>query len=189
LPISVDICPIFMSWAGFWLSISVDICPIFMAWAGFWLLISVDMIHIHVVRWILGTYFSWYDQYACRELDCGHLFLLLWSICLSWAGFWLPISVDMTHIHVVSWVLVTYVCWYDPYSCRELDSGCLFVLIWSIFMSWAGFWLPISVEVIYIHVVSWILWWNSERFVVLTKQLQAAKCSLSCQICRHFFIL
>jgi hypothetical protein len=32
-------------------------------------------------------------------------------------------------------------------------------------------------------------WWNSERFVVITRQLQAAKCSLSCQLFRHIFIL
>jgi hypothetical protein len=25
-------------------------------------------------------------------------------------------------------------------------------------------------------------WWNSERFVVITRQLQAAKCSLTCQL-------
>jgi hypothetical protein len=28
---------------------------------------------------------------------------------------------------------------------------------------------------------------NSERFVVITGQLQAAKCSLSCQLFRHIF--
>jgi hypothetical protein len=32
-----------------------------------------------------------------------------------------------------------------------------------------------------------VLWWNSERFVVITRQLQAAKCSLSCQLFRHIF--
>jgi hypothetical protein len=33
------------------------------------------------------------------------------------------------------------------------------------------------------------LWWNSERFVVIIRQLQAAKCSLSCQLFHHMFNL
>jgi hypothetical protein len=32
-------------------------------------------------------------------------------------------------------------------------------------------------------------WWNSERFVVITRQLQAAKCSLSRQLFHHIFNL
>jgi hypothetical protein len=34
-----------------------------------------------------------------------------------------------------------------------------------------------------------VWWWNSERFVVITRQLQAVKCSLSCQLFRHIFDL
>jgi hypothetical protein len=33
------------------------------------------------------------------------------------------------------------------------------------------------------------LWWNSERLGVITRQLQAAKCLLSCKIFLHIFIL
>jgi hypothetical protein len=33
------------------------------------------------------------------------------------------------------------------------------------------------------------LWWNSERFVVITRQLKTAKCSLSCQLFSHIFNL
>jgi hypothetical protein len=33
------------------------------------------------------------------------------------------------------------------------------------------------------------LWWYSERFVVITRQLQAAKCSLSSQLFGHIFTL
>jgi hypothetical protein len=36
--------------------------------------------------------------------------------------------------------------------------------------------------------LSW-LWWYSERFVVITKQLQAAKCSLSSQLFGHIFTI
>jgi hypothetical protein len=34
-----------------------------------------------------------------------------------------------------------------------------------------------------------VQWWNSERFGVITRQLQAAKCSLSCQRFGHIFTL
>jgi hypothetical protein len=34
-----------------------------------------------------------------------------------------------------------------------------------------------------------IQWWNSEKFAVITRQLQAAKCSLSCQLFCHIFNL
>jgi hypothetical protein len=34
-----------------------------------------------------------------------------------------------------------------------------------------------------------VQWWNSERFGVITRQLQAAKCSLSSQIFLYIFIL
>jgi hypothetical protein len=34
-----------------------------------------------------------------------------------------------------------------------------------------------------------VQWWNPERFVVITRQLQAAKCSLRCQLFHQIFIL
>jgi hypothetical protein len=37
--------------------------------------------------------------------------------------------------------------------------------------------------------IEWQLWWYSGRFVVITRQLQAAKCSLSRQRFGHIFIL
>jgi hypothetical protein len=42
-------------------------------------------------------------------------------------------------------------------------------------------------EEVWYHAVG-ILWWYSERFVVITRQLQAAKCSLS-QRFGHIFTL
>jgi hypothetical protein len=40
-----------------------------------------------------------------------------------------------------------------------------------------------------VNPVSKDQWWNSERFVVITRQLQAAKCSLSFQLFRHILNL
>jgi hypothetical protein len=44
-------------------------------------------------------------------------------------------------------------------------------------------------QVVVVVFFKTFMWWNSERFVVITKQLQAVKCSLSCQLFRHRFNL
>jgi hypothetical protein len=68
--------------------------------------------------------------------------------------------------------------WPHPGQCK-LFLGCqVFVLIVVValcLVTWPNTW----------QHSGGIQWWNSERFVVITRQLQAAKCSLSWQLFRH----